>query len=87
MVWSRIDRWRERVPDKNMRAEYHLSRRVGKSARRKLNASLDKSSANRQRPGGPFQGIYYLISPCRAIFVMARGEKVVTVYPLPDIDG
>lgn len=79
-----LDRWAERFPGMNIAAEYSRSRRVGKAARRKLNAALDQAKVKRQRPGGPFEGIYYLISPCRAVFVMAKGEIVITVYPLPE---
>lgn len=79
-----LERWAERFPDHDIDFEYYRSRRVGKATRRKLNATLSQAKVKRQKAGGVFEGVYYLVSPCKAIFVMGLGEKVITVYPLAD---
>lgn len=71
-------RWIEHFGERDIALEFAQAKRCGKKVRRQIAAQCPV----RYKPRFCNRGVYYLVSPSRAIFVVAPGEFIVDIFPL-----
>lgn len=71
-------RWQERFPEFNITHEFNSAKQCGKGTKRKIRLAC---AAHAEIMMG-FNGVYYLMSSSRIVFVCTPPEKIITVFQL-----
>lgn len=74
-----LDRWNERYPGGDIRAEYDRAYRPTKGVKRQIKSQCPKTFRKTRTQ-------YYLITRAGIVFVMDQPETVITVFPLDGSD-
>ena len=71
-------KWHEFFPDREINMEFVRARKPGRKTKRQIEAQCPRWIESVRF----WRGVYRLLSPCGAVFVVAPGEFVVDVFPL-----